>query len=806
MTIDANVVTLKPLQPELSANSPQARLPNALIEVREQAVLYVRQALQALFDNADDSLFAIADRASNDKEQQAFFEAMRDLRLKRKNIERALLQSMQDSFAGLNQLTAPKLSEPDAVNYDSLSLVQNDELEQSVAIDVMVAKVTNRGGAALTHLTTRINAMVSKKIDDRSNPMGPYALCSGFVGACAILGVEIRVKLIILKLFERYVLADLDSLYAEVNRQLIAAGVLPELKSLQPPRKPPRAALGGGNHGDAEMLAGAQDDSQANSMAVLAGENVQEVFSVLQGLLSQVRAVQPPAQAAVAQAVPISSNDLLRLLSFMQQRAPADNAARIDLRGELDALLARASQKSGKARVVGAVDEDVINLVSMLFEFILDDRTLPGSLKALIGRLQIPMLKVAVLDNSFFSRGSHPARRLLNEIASAALGWVDHDNARRDSLYKKIEQVVQRLLNDFVDEPQIFAELLEDFIAFSDQERRRSDRLEQRIRDAEEGAARVEVARGEVETALNLRLHGKTLPHVVVSLLRDAWSKQLQLICLRHGTDSPEWAAALTLMDDLIWSVQPHTEPDTQAKLVKLVPQLVKAVRHGLADSGVDPFASDALLTQLEALHLASIRRAAQPIVSKAPARVVPFERAEPVAALLQVPAADQPEPERVAQVVTEARVDDGIEVAPEFEEQVEPFDPIASIEPIEMVEVIEEIVLSAPGEPATAELPASLADDDESLAWVDSLRVGSWFELQEDDEHKLRCKLAALIKPTGKYIFVNRTGMKVLEKTRMGLAVEFRRQSIRMLDDALLFDRALESVIGNLRRLKDDS
>jgi hypothetical protein len=44
---------------------------------------------------------------------------------------------------------------------------------------------------------------------------------------------------------------------------------------------------------------------------------------------------------------------------------------------------------------------------------------------------------------------------------------------------------------------------------------------------------------------------------------------------------------------------------------------------------------------------------------------------------------------------------------------------------------------------------------------------------------------------------------MKVLEKTRMGLAVEFRRNAVRLLDDALLFDRALESVIGNLRRLK---
>ena len=95
------------------------------------------------------------------------------------------------------------------------------------------------------------------------------------------------------------------------------------------------------------------------------------------------------------------------------------------------------------------------------------------------------------------------------------------------------------------------------------------------------------------------------------------------------------------------------------------------------------------------------------------------------------------------------------------------------------------------------------MPDDDEALLKVDQLGVGSWVEIQEDEEHKLRCKLAAIIKPTGKYVFVNRTGMKVLEKTRMGLAVEFRRNAVRLLDDALLFDRALESVIGNLRRLK---
>ncbi len=119
------------------------------------------------------------------------------------------------------------------------------------------------------------------------------------------------------------------------------------------------------------------------------------------------------------------------------------------------------------------------------------------------------------------------------------------------------------------------------------------------------------------------------------------------------------------------------------------------------------------------------------------------------------------------------------------------------------MMAVVEEIVLIAPEERLFNEPVVQLPDDDAGLQMVDNLRVGCWVEIQEDEEHKLRCKLTAIVEPTGRYVFVNRTGMKVLEKTRVGLAVEFRRGAVRVLDDALLFDRALESVIGNLRKLK---
>lgn len=767
MSTDAKVVHLNKATLENQSTSSPGRLPVALINLRDKAAQQLKQALQALFDNADDTLFQMADRSSNNLEQNVFFEAMRDLRLKRRSIERSFIQKMFERFGTLNQYQIGKSSTfPEDLSHHTLSLVQNDELEERVAIDSMVAKAISREATRLTHLTTRLNVLISRKLDDRSNPLGPDSLCADFLTACQELSTDIRVKLIVLKLFEKYVLTDLDSLYSDANQSLIAAGVLPELQNV-----PARAR---GNRPLYAKAPPATVDSPATtSTAGIDEEDTQALFGALQDLLAELRNGTRQEQRRPADATPISSNDLLRLLSHIQSRLPqaalaAPATDSLDLRTQLDQLLARASSRSGRSRILGEVDEDIINLVAMLFEFILDDRNLPDSIKALIGRLQMPVLKVAVLDKGFFSRASHPARRLLNEIASAAMGWSDRDELERDALYQKIEQMVARLQNDFVDDPAIFSELLAEFLAYTGAERKRSELIEQRTRDAEEGRAKAEIARQEVEQALNERLLGKTLPHVVVCLLQEAWSKVLLLTCLKHGTQSEAWSNALDTMDELIWSVQPHLEPNDRQQLPGKLPSLLKSLREGLNGAAFDPFAASQFFNELEQLHLHALR---QP---------------EPTTAM---PSFSGPHEVETGQVMA------GHDEAPIAQEA-------ATAQPT-LVEVREEIVLLAPGETREPEPEVSLSEDDEALQKVDNLHVGSWVEFQEDDEHKLRCKLAALIRPTGKYVFVNRTGMKVLEKTRSGLAMEFRRGAIRLLDDALLFDRALESIIGNLRRLK---
>ncbi|PTT96943.1 DUF1631 domain-containing protein, partial [Pseudomonas sp. HMWF031] len=133
MLKDGNVVPLRKATTDQATPSPLARLPVILLQVRDKATQQLRQGLQELFDNADDTLFEMADRARTDVEQNIFFQAMRDLRLKRKSIERVFFEQFFEAFIGLARYDATHTFMDRALPVDSPAAVPDDELERHVA-------------------------------------------------------------------------------------------------------------------------------------------------------------------------------------------------------------------------------------------------------------------------------------------------------------------------------------------------------------------------------------------------------------------------------------------------------------------------------------------------------------------------------------------------------------------------------------------------------------------------------------------------------------------------------------------------
>jgi len=175
-----------------------------------------------------------------------------------------------------------------------------------------------------------------------------------------------------------------------------------------------------------------------------------------------------------------------------------------------------------------------------------------------------------------------------------------------------------------------------------------------------------------------------------VRLLQEAWSKVLMLTCLKHGVDSEEWQAALQTMDDLVWSVTPHEDPEARLRLLELVPGLLKALREGMASAAFDPFSTSEFFSQLEALHVQAFKRAAAEPEAAPDDSTTDAAQAGIELPLLELPVAEEAEP------------------APA------------------MVEVVEEIVLLAPGQTHPQEPDVALPDDDEALQQVESLRVAA--------------------------------------------------------------------------------
>ncbi len=839
MSGTAKVVPLKSKNQDFRAQ--MARLPAPVHRLQDKGRQLLLSLLRKLFDNADDALFELADKAGSNQDQNIYFDSMREVRIRRRRIEADFGVAIDRAFAQLSSqggTPAPEYGGDFAL--DNLSLVQNEELEQLVATDGMIAKATERNAEAIQHLTLRIDSLVPVKVYPKNNPLGPDVVCRAFVDTAQVLSIDIKAKLVLFKLFDKFVVSNFGKLYQALNKSLIEQNILPSLQS-QTRRRPPGPQPASPPYPQqAYQQTGYQAPLPGMAQAPVAGVG-NEVLDTLRGLLADQRGQQPMAAAA---GPVLGSGDLVALLSGIQSRQLTVGGGhglipQLQIRQLLEQLLQRNDSRAGN---IGQADDDVINLVNMLFEFILDDRNLAEPMKALIARLQIPIIKVGVADKSFFSKGGHPARRLLNELATAALGWQD-DGRRQDPLYRKIESVVQRLLGEFDSDVDIFAEVLADFVSFVEKEKRRASILEQRTIDAEDGKAKAEVARSQVTRALSERTDGLALPPVMDKLLRDAWSNVLFLICLKQGTDSDEWRQGLQIVDDLIWSIDAPPSPENRKKMLRLVPDLLKRLRHGLESVSYNPFEMTQLFKQLEILHIAQLR-ASEPALETEPeaeaaeleseAEPQPAGELEPTTAAAVVgdspvaqdhsPAAAKAVPSQRDLPEPEPRAEAGAVAPPPNSPPEAGIESTAGADIMDALDaeigaVLEEAAqgtgdqstgAAAKSPPAAAvvseQMPVSAQArarelNSRQLQQIDRLTQGTWFEMVDENDKRYRCRLAAIIKPTGKYIFVNRSGVKVAEKTRDSLALAMQSGALSLLDDGMLFDRALESVIGNLRK-----
>src|SRR5690554_3340623 len=579
-------------------------VPVEVTRIRDTVVAGLGDLLQGAFDAVDDSLFELANNARSNNEQNRYFEAMREIRIKRKGVERHFQNTVAQFFANpphTVQLHEDTLGRQ--ANADNLALVGNDDLEEQVALNAMITKAKAHFQGPLIQLQARFSHVYEGASDQSPvNPMAPEHLCSAFTEAIQALEIQIRERLILLKQFDRYVVSNLGMLLDEANRILVQAGVIPNFRY---------HGKAGQQHSASESHAasGSQDNASVpNDSQSSGGAGSNAVFEQIHQLLARQRAnAGIPSRQYGSDIQVIGGNELISLLATLPLNTQADSQLNlsegdpltIDLLSAVQQILAQAKTNNGKKPALEEMDEDLINLVSMLFEFILDDYNLSAPVQVLISRLQIPILKVVIKDKSFFSRANHPARKLLNSLARAGIGWSNADEKSRDKLYEQIHNIVARILEEFDGDITLFETLGEEFDQFLTRENRKASLVEQRTRESERGRIKSQKAQETVDRILREKLARRPVPPAVHDILMNGWSRVMFLAYLRDDVEH-RWDQSVRVVDDLVWCLHPHLDDEERDQWVRVVPRLLKALRAGLEEVSYNSSRLDSMMSKLK--------------------------------------------------------------------------------------------------------------------------------------------------------------------------------------------------------------
>lgn len=263
---------------------------------------------------------------------------------------------------------------------------------------------------------------------------------------------------------------------------------------------------------------------------------------------------------------------------------------------------------------VEAGDMQTIDLVGMLFEYMLSDDHLPDSVKALLSYLHTPFLKIAFIDKGFFEQPEHPARVLLNSLAEAGVRWVSNDGSDQYDIFTKIKTTVFRLLKEFKNDVRIFAELLLEFNAYTHNVARRQELMERRALEKAQGEEKLREAKIQVNNEVRGRTDNREMPSAILLLLLQPWSDYLSFVLLRYGDKSDSWTRALRVIDDLLWTLEPKDRQQDKVKQMELQEGLLAALERGFETIGYEQAKGRKLLDAVTSLQRMALQsRKAEP-------------------------------------------------------------------------------------------------------------------------------------------------------------------------------------------------
>lgn len=276
-----------------------------------------------------------------------------------------------------------------------------------------------------------------------------------------------------------------------------------------------------------------------------------------------------------------SRNILLSFISALQR-----NAADVPVSGgaanapRYVHVLKQLREKAPAGALVGA-DDNVLDLLTKIFDTIFRDKHIPDDMKSLLAQLQLPVLKAVLEDKSFFFEEHHPARRVIELLARISVGW-DHLKGTTDPVYLFVQRSVRHIQQNADRNPAIFADVVSDLEAFL---RREETASTQALSGPIANALKQEKLLQATKAAKNevaLRIGTGEVAAFVETFLEDKWVTVLTLAYTVQNEKPQAVDSAIRTMDDLCWSVKPKITMLERKELIAKLPGMVAMLNKWL--------------------------------------------------------------------------------------------------------------------------------------------------------------------------------------------------------------------------------
>ncbi len=542
----------------------------------------VSSQMEAFAGRLTEALFKLSDQTVRPEEVSTSFQAYQQLKRNGTTFYRLVLGQINTILTKEVSIVNTRKKNKTEEEKQDFSLVSFEEMESKVVSRNLAQALEVNNAQQLVALNARIGHIFRRTpISVSQNPFRPEL----FIRAVHLAWMEFEpspeTHQIILRLIQPDVLFQLEPVYRELNQALVERNILPEIGEAY-------RRKGDGFGRDHSFMRDPYLESKlrnifsgegqpvhlapggASQGAVAAGANAAAGAMAGTGFGAGAGASLPFNSGAAA----AGGNDMVMIDRHFFDYLTNLQRASVSAAFATNASQLRALREQPGAESLTAIDQNTIELLARIFDYVFGDPHIPEEIKTLIGQLQIPTLKVALLDKDFFFKETHPARVLIDKLAQSSVMLKPESN-NEDPLYQMIEGIVDRVQQDFDQQIDLFSDVVADLEAFLKSE---EEQAEVAITEPVAQALKQEkmrIARELAENDVAIRVETGEVAGFLEVFLREQW---IRILTIAHNVKEEKPHAlenALRTMDDLIWSLKPKNSAEERKELVSKLPAML---------------------------------------------------------------------------------------------------------------------------------------------------------------------------------------------------------------------------------------